>query len=57
MHRHIMKLIPDISERQCKYYAMRGAAGNVVFYGTSVTNDTNVAAMLNYEVDTNLPPF
>jgi hypothetical protein len=36
---------------------MRGSAGNVVFYGTSVTKDTNVAAMLNYEVDTNLPSF
>ena len=52
-----MKLIPVISERQCEWHAMRGTAGNVVFYGTSLTNDTNVAAMLNYKVNTNIPPF
>ena len=52
-----MKLIPDISERQCKYRAMRGTAGNVVFYGTTVTSDTDVATMLNYELDKNLHHF
>jgi hypothetical protein len=36
---------------------MRGTAGNVLFYGTSVTNDTNEAAILNYELDRNLPSF
>ena len=34
---------------------MRGTAGNVLLYGTSVTDDTKEAAMLNYELDTNLP--
>ena len=36
---------------------MRGAAGNVLFYGTSVTKYKNEAAILNYEVDTNIPSF
>ena len=52
-----MKLITDICERQCEKHAMRGLADNVVFYGNSVTSDTNVAAKLNYGVYTNLPPF
>jgi hypothetical protein len=36
---------------------MGGTAGNVIFYGNSDTKNTNVAAILKYEMGTNLPPL